>query len=248
MIAASFSARLVAEQGDESAAFRRGAIKGSSIIVSMGLFFLIGQLRAFSASETDQRQFFVEIVNYLHAVEYSVTAPPGVPTLVATHLRADGAEDPLGKIQRNISATQNARRQAVALIKGPLGQSIKWVNFSPDNQLLLAGFEDPSTGVMTSATVFRSSDLAAVLRVTSVGEIRDSLWSPDSKRLTILESTERISKSPWGLIAAVSGHPVELQNFFLRLLDIDSHRDELVKVATNIENALAELRAQPSAY
>lgn len=184
----------------------------------------------------------VEIVNYLQSVEYSMAGPQSTPILVSKHPRADAPLDPLGQISIHISETRGARKQATKLLDSQFGQNIKWANFSPDKRFVLVGLEDPSFESMTSATLFRTADSTVISQVKSEGLIHDSQWSPDSSSVAILESTERMSKTPWGLFAALSGHPVQLQTFYVRFIDSGSHNEKRVKVTTDIENAVAELR------
>jgi hypothetical protein len=195
--------------------------------------------------DADQNVVIAWIVNYLQSSEYRI-GPGGPP--VTLQPNSDAQRDALAKIISSISATSSARRQAAALIQGQAGQIIRWANFSPDGRLVLAGFEDPSVGVMTSATVFRVSDLTPILRVRSQGFIRDSLWLQDSKILAILESTERMKMTPWGLLSALSGHPIQLQTYYIRWLDVDSRSDIRVKITDGVENGEGELHLSPNVH
>jgi hypothetical protein len=227
--------------------FEQSIIRSPRLIgLALSILVVLGINRAVYGMNADDNVVYAEIVNYLQAVEYRI-APHGAPTQVAVHPYTNGQPDALARIIANISAARSARRQAAAMIHGQAGQSIQWADLSPDNRLILAGFQDPSVSAMTSATVFRVSDLTPILRVNAEGRIRDSLWSQDSRTLTILESTEHMKKTPWGLLAAISGHPIELQTYYVRRLDIDTRSDVRVRIADDIENGEAELRSHPTA-
>jgi hypothetical protein len=48
-------------------------------IVGVLLLLLVGRVPSLVASEAGRRQIFVEIVNYLQSIEYSITVPPRRP-------------------------------------------------------------------------------------------------------------------------------------------------------------------------
>jgi hypothetical protein len=50
-----------------------------------------------------------------------------------------------------------------------------------------------------------------------------------------------MSKTPWALFAALSGHPIELQTYFVRTLAVRSGEKLAVKIADDVENGEAEL-------
>jgi len=87
---------------------------------------------------------------------------------------------------------------------------------------------------MTSAIIYRTADLFNVMRIESVGRIRDLLWSANSKWLTVLESTDRMEKTPWGLLAEVSGHPIELQTSYVTRIDVETSSILRVKIADDV--------------
>jgi hypothetical protein len=188
---------------------------------------------------------FVEIVNYARSSEYEIVFSDGSPIVTMVTSLANRQDDSLATIVSSISLTRSSQRQTAASLQGHSSQPIKWASFSPDSQFVVGGFKDPSVTVITSATVFRAADLTPILRIQSEGRIRGSLWSKDSKALAILESTERMKKTPWGLLAAVSGHPIEMQSFYLRRFDIRTRNNVRLKIADDVENGEAELRERP---
>lgn len=227
--------------------YRKRIVKWASASLSVvPIIFLVvvKSTNAFADNEADQDIAFVEIANYKEIVEYKISLPEGPATLVAAHQYTEGQNDRLGILVESIVAKQRASKQAAASIKDSDGQSIKWAKFSPDNRLVLAGFEDPSLSALTSATVYKTSDLKAIMQMKMDGRIRDSLWSANSKSLIILESTERMKKSPWGLLLALSGHPIEINTFNLRLINIDYKSDVRISIPGDYENPDAELRSQ----
>lgn len=211
------------------------------LIVILFSKFFFESTPAFSDGMTEQGWINVEIVNYVQVAKYRINGENS-PILLSTSPRTADSQDSLGQISMSISATRRARAYEATLLSAQYGRNIKWANSSPDKRFVLVGFEDPSIESMTTANLIRISDFSVILQVKSEGIIRDSLWSPDSKSLAILESTERMSKTPWGLFAAISGHPIELQTFYVRFLDLaPPYNEKRVKVATDIENASAEL-------
>jgi len=200
---------------------------------------------AVADSTIAQNDVFVEIVNYHQSSEYRITFSDGSPKMTILKSPSDGRDDPLARIMSSISSTRSSQRQAAASLAAHLDQPIRWANLSPDGRFVLAGFEDPSFGAMKSATLYRATDLVPIMRISSEGRIRSSLWSDDSESLTILESTERMKKTLWGMLAAISGHPIELTAFYARRVDIATRSNVRVNIADGIENGEAELRAKP---
>jgi len=183
----------------------------------------------------------VRIVNHQQANLYRISLPTMESFLVADELRKSGTIDPLAKIIQDVKAKRASRRNAAAGFEGTHSQPIRWADVSPDKKYTLVGFEDPVFESMTTAQLVRKSDGQVVSSVEVEGIIRGSLWLPDSSAVAILESTERMRKTPYGLLAALSGHPIRLQTFYLRLLVPTSAEQARIEVTGGVENATADL-------
>jgi len=182
----------------------------------------------------------IKIVNYSQSFEYRIT-PALEPVLIATQVVKSGPGDPLAEVIKKLVLSEDSRRESAARFKDKSEKPIKWANLSPDNNYALVGFQDPSFENMYSAALMRVSDRHILYEIKVSGSIHDSLWSHDSKMIAILESTEYMKKTPWGLLAALTGHPIKIQTFFVRAVDPISQRETRIKIVEGIENASALL-------
>lgn len=133
------------------------------------------------------------------------------------------------------------RKAAVSVVSGPM-HNVQWVSTSPDMRMAVAGYEDPSSGLVTHASLVDLSSAAAPYKLDLVGTISDVSWVPGTHIPLILESTEYMRKSPWGLLAAISGHPIEMQQYFIDIVDPVTHGIQRAKLGGEVENAIAVFR------
>lgn len=192
----------------------------------------------------DRTVAFVKIVNYEQSVEYRIHSTNGVAEATRLSGQPANSGDPLADVTAAVMESRKTRRQAVSTIRGSAEDSFKWANLSPDGVFALVGFQDPFVSAMTSSTVYRVAGLEPIKRINSEGRILDSLWSQDSKTVVILEVTERMKKTPWGLLAAVSGHAIEIQTLYVRIVNVESGAGSRLKVADGVVNGESELSLQ----
>ncbi|MDC4206841.1 MAG: hypothetical protein MPW14_17925 [Candidatus Manganitrophus sp.] len=212
--------------------------------LALTLYIMMVIISAALADKPDMFEFekmVIKIVNYSQSLEYLITTPTLEPVLIATQIRKAGPGDPLAEVVKNLVLSRDSRRESAARFRDKSGKPIKWANLSPDNNYALVGFQDPSFENMYSAALMRVSDRHVLYEIKVPGSILDSLWSHDSKVIAILESTEYMKKTPWGLLAALSGHPIKIQTFFVRAVDPISQRETRIKIVDGIENASALL-------
>ena len=65
--------------------------------------------------------------------------------------------------------------------------------------------------------------------------ISDFCWLLDFSGLVILESTERWSKSPLGMLGASLGHPIPLDSFSIRIIDTRSRHERRIPLVTDLD-------------
>lgn len=213
------------------------------LAVTLPVLVLSDKSRAFAEEPVDRPIGFVEIASNKQFEVYKVTRSRGAISVTSIHSRSPTIEQgSIADVTSSVVKRRYADRQAAAMIPGSAEHAFKWANLSPDKSCVLVGFQDPSVSAMTSAAVYRVAGLELIRHIEPEGRISDSLWSQDSKLVMILEVTERAKKTPWGLLAALSGHPIEIQTFDLRVVDVESKSEVRVKVADGIENGQAELR------
>lgn len=212
--------------------------------LALTLYIMMAIISGALADKPDMFEFekmVIKIVNHSQSFEYRITTPSLEPVLIATQTRKAGPGDPLAEVVEKLVLSEDSRRESAARFGDKSEKSIKWANLSPDNNYVLVGFQDPSFESMNSAVLMRVSDRHVLYEIRVPGSIRDSLWSHDSKMIAILESTEYMKKTPWGLLAALTGHPIKIQTFFVRAVDPISQRETRIKIAEGIENASALL-------
>ncbi|WP_233840420.1 hypothetical protein [Dyella sp. 2HG41-7] len=181
----------------------------------------------------------VRIVNYKQSKVYEAIVPDGPAKLLEAN-PVDAQRDPIGELVAHLMEKRVALQRAAATLPSQ-GRWLRWACFSPDHQFVLAGMQDQATTAVTEAAVYKVSDMSVIMSIDSGRIIQDFKWSEDSKSLVVLESSEHMSKSPWGLLAALSGHPIELQTYFLRTVLVESRANSSLEITDNIENGEAEL-------
>lgn len=100
----------------------------------------------------------------------------------------------------------------------PIG--VQWANFSSDGKRVAYGSEHPDITTRHSVTiaegqriVYSNSDPQRAIECLR--------WLPDSKTLAILESKSHLSKTPLGVLAALTGHGVPVSRYTLRLVSFE---------------------------
>jgi hypothetical protein len=71
--------------------------------------------------------------------------------------------------------------------------------------------------------------------------VSDITWSPDSSAVALLTFTERISKSPWNLLAAVAGHANFIRTFYLEIYDLSGNLSYKDKINGKFESSEGHL-------
>jgi hypothetical protein len=188
---------------------------------------------------------FVEIANSKDVARYRVGSSNDVLRVKQMASQATNPAQELEGILTSLRTKQTARKQAAASIGGHSNPPLRWADVSPDNGLVFAGVQDPSMSAATAGTISRYPGIEPLMRIESPGRICDAMWSQDSRSIAVLEVVESMKRTPWGLLAALSGHPIELQTFYLRLINVDKRSEVRVKVAEDVENGAAEVRSRP---
>jgi hypothetical protein len=221
----------------------------SALASSRGRLLLVAVLSTFSvarqvdcmAADTSSIgvPLTVEIANSAGVSRYGVMPPDGPVQLLNAKTSSNGG-DSLVRVVARIQEKRRILESTAASVRGATSRPIGWAAFSPDHKLVLAGPENPTLSEITFATVYRASDFSPILSIEGNRRIRDLRWSDDSKALMILESTDRMKKTPWGLLAAVSGHPIELQTYVLLTVNIATQRQSQLQIIEDVTNSDGE--------
>lgn len=104
------------------------------------------------------------------------------------------------------------------------GDSFTRVAFNKDKTLVALGRAVDGDLVATEVLILSWPDLKSVVRAKLGGSrfIDDVAWMKDSKRLLVLQRTERTGLWPWELFAAAAGHPIPHNSLYLARLDLPS--------------------------
>jgi len=129
-----------------------------------------------------------------------------------------------GRLMRELTGREEARRQAIKHFNLPKIPKAKWVSPSPDGKRIIVGFEDPLAYVMRNLVVVEAGSLKKIREFTYSGSnyILDVEWSSDSQVVAILETKERNSLAPLHLLYWLSGHGVLLETISVKLFNIGS--------------------------
>jgi hypothetical protein len=71
--------------------------------------------------------------------------------------------------------------------------------------------------------------------------IRGFAWASDGNSIAILSETERYSKSPVGMLSALSGHPIPLSAVYLDIVNIETGRVSEVLVRAEVRYAFSRI-------
>lgn len=186
----------------------------------------------------------VQIVDHTQVHEYAA-AYGSAPLRLVTSRRRTPTEDLRRAAEAEVLRGVNAaKRRLVGAAPGspcPPSPPVKWSDPSSDGAYSLVGYESPLDVRRTAAVVWTSGD-SELWRLKLRGYVEDSLWSPDSKTVVVLESTERWLKSPRGLLRIMVGHPVPLSTFFLMACNVESRTCDRIQIASDLEFATARLQ------
>jgi hypothetical protein len=101
---------------------------------------------------------------------------------------------------------------------------------SPDGQYVTVSSGDgayQSNGAgQVPVVVERSSDHTEIFRASTPSRyyVRGVTWSPDSKAVALLLSSERFGFGPLDILSAFSGHPIQYKSLGFLLLSIEERR------------------------
>ena len=123
---------------------------------------------------------------------------------------------------------------------------------SPDGQYVAissgAGAFQPNGGGQVPIVVERSSDHTEVFQ-TSIPPryyVRGVTWSPDSKTVALLLSSERIGFGPLDILSAFAGHPIQDKSFGFLILSITERRSVgAMRFAGGFAGAWSEIEWEP---
>ncbi|OGQ35611.1 MAG: hypothetical protein A3G39_01855 [Deltaproteobacteria bacterium RIFCSPLOWO2_12_FULL_43_16] len=94
---------------------------------------------------------------------------------------------------------------------------LKW---SPDGRYLAISLVEGFKITPFELVVIDVAAIEVVFRYKNPGDnwIEDIAWIPDSKTLAVICKSERTGLWPWELLAAIAGHPIPHNSFYLELI------------------------------
>ncbi len=131
-------------------------------------------------------------------------------------------------------ASQNAMRDLLAqrdfvaaeakASRNVLPKGVGWALFSSDRKWVVYGFEGVFGSEKLALRVARPDDQRDLYSVADPDLMLECLrWLPDGKSLAILDSKSRLSVTPWGILAAFTGHGMPVSRYTLRIISFDQN-------------------------
>jgi hypothetical protein len=185
------------------------------------------------------RKNAVHISNYESTRVFDLTAPPDGTTLSISKMTQMPGALSLGNTLNANRQRWRDRRAASSVVAQ---RDVLWVSTSPDEKMAVVGYADPGSIQETHVSVMDLSSAATAYPLRLLGEISDVDWVTGTHTPLILESTEHMRITPWGLLAAISGHPIEMKQYFLDIVDYKTHKIHRIILGAEVENAVAVFR------
>jgi hypothetical protein len=207
----------------------------------MGTLFCASFWIAYASSpdqtrvEQATRKNAVYVSNYESTRAFDLTAPPDGAMLSVSKITELPGNLSLGNTLNAYEQHRRDRRAASSAV--PPGD-VLWASISPDKKMAVVGYGDRGSMDETHVSVVDLSSAATAYPLRLLGEVSDVDWVVGTHTPLILESTQRMRKSPWGLLAAISGHPIEMKQYFLDIVDSKTHEIHRVILGAEVENAV----------
>lgn len=185
-----------------------------------------------------QQALRLVVANYEEAWEFRLDpSAPKAELVTRSKKKAGEDQNPaLVNTLRELDARRLLRRDAVAGLDANVREKVKWAEFSPDCQSVAFGYEHPEFDVLYSVVYghARPWKKEGEFRLRDFNFIKDVAWSADSRFLIVLETEERYSRSPLGLISGLFGHPIPLETLFVTVVEIASGRRQRMKLLSDV--------------
>lgn len=174
---------------------------------------------------------------------------PSAPETTLLRREIVGAErrKAMGDLMLDLRTRRDAGKVAAQILKLQLSRPIAWVNSSQDGKYALVGFVNANHEGAGSAVLVNLQKDAVLSKYRPEGVVIDSAWSKTTTRIAILEMKQHTSFSPWNMFLAITGHPVEVESYFLEILDPVSGEVKRIPVAEHVLNGSAAVDWSKSA-
>jgi hypothetical protein len=180
----------------------------------------------------------VLVANYDEAWTYSVDPAAGVVSLL-THT----PHDPNEKASKGLITALNeirdrkeARQQEATQPLMQQWSDATWADVSPNCKYAVIGNENIAFDVLYHATLVETQSPHKIdsIALHDFNYFLDFGWSDNSQYLVIIDTEERYSRSPLGLLARAIGHGIPLETLYARVIDTTTGQEKRVLVAKDV--------------
>jgi len=134
---------------------------------------------------------------------------------------------PWNRVFNLLKAKEDARVKSAQELHGQFSKEATVAEYSPDRLYLFIGVNDQEyvpPAFINKAQVFRTESRVSLKEMIFVDDIyvSDIAWSKDQRDVIMLLEQRTIKYSLWGIFRLISGHPIPLNTYFLRVLDLNT--------------------------
>ena len=153
-----------------------------------------------------------EVAGYTFKVDGKASALISQPSYQNAAARED-----LERIVASLTAKQHERQEEAHNL--PF-QSVRlqWALVSGDSRYIVGGDQNPLLGTISSIWLLRRTQGEVLAKIPLDGELSDIRWIEGSDSLVVLSSEEHAVYSLKALFSALSGHPVRMSRFRIRIV------------------------------
>jgi hypothetical protein len=153
-------------------------------------------------------------------------------------------QSPWNRVFDLLQAKRNARVKCAEELPGQFSREATVAEHSSDSLHLFIGVNDPEyvpPAFINKVYVFRARSNVLLKEMRFVDDIyvADLAWSTDRKHVVMLLDQRKIRYSLRGIFRLLSGHPIPLHTFSLRVLNLQSGDIKDIAVCRDIEDGIA---------
>ena len=143
---------------------------------------------------------------------------------------------PWGAVFRKRADKKESRSNVANSLKASIPAGAKWAEFSPDCRSAVIGYEHPVFDVIHTTEYGHLHPWTQLgeLKLEEYNYVQDFTSSPDSKFVVFVETEERYSWSPLGMLGRAIGHPLPLETLFVTTVHLESGKKTRVKLLSDV--------------